>query len=99
LLYLNRDWKDEYGGELELWSRDMSRCERRIRPLAGRCVIFSTTETSFHGHPRPLTCPAGESRKSVATYYYTLGRTDREVEATQRTDWQTLPDAELPELE
>jgi hypothetical protein len=99
LLYLNRDWQDDYGGELELWSRDMSRCERRIRPLAGRCVVFSTSESSFHGHPRALSCPDGRSRKSVATYYYTQGRDDKEVEATQRTDWQSLPEAELPGLE
>ena len=30
LIYLNRDWKDEYGGHLELWERDMSRCRARI---------------------------------------------------------------------
>ncbi len=27
LLYLNKDWKEEYGGNLELWDRDMTRCE------------------------------------------------------------------------
>jgi len=70
LLYLNRNWKDEYGGDLQLWSRDMSHCERRVFPVANRCVIFSTTDTSFHGHPEPLTTPPGVTRKSLALYYY-----------------------------
>ena len=31
---------------------------------------FSTSERSFHGHPHPLACPAGRTRKSLAIYYY-----------------------------
>ncbi|HVI07026.1 MAG TPA: 2OG-Fe(II) oxygenase, partial [Candidatus Binatia bacterium] len=27
---------------------------------------------SLHGFPDPLTCPEGESRKSIALYYYTV---------------------------
>ncbi len=96
LLYLNRDWKDEYEGHLELWSTDMSHCVRRLRPTAGRCVVFNTDATSFHGHPRPLKCPEGSTRKSIALYYYTLGREDKSVEPTKRTDWQTLPEISLP---
>ncbi len=72
LIYLNQDWPEEYGGELELWPQDMSACARSIAPLGGRCVIFNTTRESFHGHPRPLTCPPGVTRKSVALYYYTV---------------------------
>ena len=99
LLYLNRDWPEEYGGDLELWSTDMSHCVRKIRPLAGRCVIFNTSADSFHGHPRPLTCPDGITRKSVALYYYSKGRQDRAVEPTSITDWQELPQVPLPEAE
>jgi Rps23 Pro-64 3,4-dihydroxylase Tpa1-like proline 4-hydroxylase len=74
LVYLNEDWRDEYGGHLELWPADMSRCERRILPVFNRTVVFSTTDASFHGHPAPLACPEGMSRKSVSFYYYTNGR-------------------------
>src|SRR6185436_17882303 len=69
LIYLNRDWKEEYGGHLELWNRDMSRPERRVLPLFNRCVVFSTTDFSYHGHPDPLRCPEGRTRKSIAMYY------------------------------
>lgn len=72
LIYLNREWKDEYGGALELWSTDGRRCERRIPPLFNRLVVFSTTESSYHGHPAPLNCPPDMTRKSLALYYYSL---------------------------
>jgi len=74
LIYLNRDWKDEYGGHLELWATDMSRCIERILPIYNRTVIFSITDWAFHGHPEPLTCPEGMTRRSIALYYFTNGR-------------------------
>ncbi len=69
IVYLNKDWKDEYGGNLELWSADMAHCEQRIAPYFNRAVIFATEDTSYHGHPDPLTCPPETSRKSIALYY------------------------------
>lgn len=79
LLYLNRDWKEEYGGHLELWDRDMKTCVKKVLPIFNRCVIFTTSDYSFHGHPVPLTCPPGETRKSLALYYYTNGRPEGET--------------------
>ena len=85
LVYLNKDWEEEYGGHLELWSRDVARCERRILPVFGRTVVFSTTDFSFHGHPEPLACPEGRTRKSVSFYYYSNGRPDEERTAPHDT--------------
>jgi hypothetical protein len=85
LVYLNKDWQDDYGGHLELWNRDMTRCERKILPLFNRTVVFSTTDFSFHGHPTPLACPEGRTRKSVSFYYYTNGRPDEERSAPHDT--------------
>ncbi|WP_317932085.1 2OG-Fe(II) oxygenase [Halioxenophilus sp. WMMB6] len=99
LLYLNEDWQADYGGHIELWERDMSRCARRIKPTLGRCLVFNTDADSFHGHPDPVNCPAGQSRKSIALYYYTNGRDDKPVSATNATDWQKLPDHIKPDLE
>lgn len=70
IVYLNRDWEDDFGGALELWSRDMRSCDKKVLPVFNRCVIFSTTDTAFHGHPEPLNCPDGWTRKSMALYYY-----------------------------
>jgi hypothetical protein len=85
LVYLNKDWQDDYGGHLELWDRDMNRCERKILPVFNRTVVFSTTDFSFHGHPAPLACPEGRTRKSVSFYYYTNGRPDEERSAPHDT--------------
>ncbi len=91
LLYLNKDWKEEYGGHLQLWDRKMKNCKEKILPIFNRCVIFSTTDYSFHGHPDPLTCPEGESRKSLALYYYTNGRLSEEISKNHSTLYQKRP--------
>lgn len=57
LVYLNQNWRDDYGGHLELWDRQMQHRVERIRPDFNRCVIFNTDADSFHGHPEPLRCP------------------------------------------
>lgn len=85
LVYLNKDWKEEYGGHLELWNRDVSRCEQKILPVYNRTVVFSTTDFSYHGHPTPLACPEGWTRKSVSFYYYSNGRPDSERSAPHDT--------------
>lgn len=102
LLYLNPDWKSEWGGELELWNSEMNQCGARISPVLNRMAVFSTTETSWHGHPDPLQCPEGVTRKSIATYYYTKERPDSERAPERSTLFVRRPqdpeDAELEEL-
>lgn len=74
IVYLNPGWLEEDGGLLELWSEH--ECMERIVPLFNRCVLFSTSETSFHGHPMPVhdgidpATGATRRRRSVALYYY-----------------------------
>lgn len=85
LIYLNKDWRDEYGGHLELWDREGKNVHTTFLPLFNRTVIFSTTDTSFHGHPHPLTPPPGRSRKSISLYYYTAGRPEAERSAAHDT--------------
>ncbi|MBI3549134.1 MAG: 2OG-Fe(II) oxygenase [Elusimicrobia bacterium] len=75
IVYLNPDWREEYGGYLELW--DMDRRERvgNVAPAFNRCVVFETNEISFHGHPVALRT-GGRTRRSLSVYYYTQGRDD-----------------------
>lgn len=72
LLYLNKDWRDEYNGKLELWDRGSMATE--VSPEFNRCVVFSTNQDSLHGHPAPLQTPNGVARRSIALYYYTNTR-------------------------
>jgi Rps23 Pro-64 3,4-dihydroxylase Tpa1-like proline 4-hydroxylase len=70
ILYLNRDWREEYGGHLELWDKELTGCKKRVLPIFNRCVIFSTDADSVHGQPEPLACPPNRGRQSLALYYY-----------------------------
>ena len=71
LLYLNPTWESEWGGDLELWDRSMSRCVAKVAPIGNRMLLFSTDEHSYHGHPDPLRTPEGVARQSLALYYFT----------------------------
>jgi hypothetical protein len=85
LIYLNKDWKEEYGGHFELWNKDMTAAEQKLLPIFNRCAIFSTTSVSYHGHPDPLSCPPDRTRKSLATYYYSNGRPEEELRDAHST--------------
>lgn len=79
LIYLNKNWKKNYGGNLELWNKSMDKCIKKIAPNFNTMVIFSTNDFTNHGHPNPLKCPKNMSRKSVATYYFSRGRPLNEI--------------------
>jgi len=70
IIYLNHSWSTDYGGNLELWDKEMKHPVKLIQPTLNRCVIFETNTTSYHGHPEPLKTPGGITRKSLALYYY-----------------------------
>lgn len=89
LFYLNKDWKKEYNGNLELWAKDLERCEKSVMPIYNRLVIFNTNKKSFHGHPLPLNTPDGITRKSLALYYYTALPNSNEL-YDGNTDWQDV---------
>jgi hypothetical protein len=92
LLYLNKEWRDEYRGDLELWDRSMSHCMVRIAPVFNRCVVFATSDTSYHGHPDALRCPPDMVRKSLATYYYTAVAASEQAIVPHSTLYRRRPD-------
>jgi Rps23 Pro-64 3,4-dihydroxylase Tpa1-like proline 4-hydroxylase len=91
LLYLNKDWQPEYGGNLELWDTNMTHKVAEYAPLFNRCVIFNTTDNSYHGNPVPVSCPPDRSRRSLAFYYYTNGRPAGEVSQSHGTLFKNRP--------
>ncbi len=88
LLYLNRDWPEAWGGHLELWDHAVTRPVRRVSPIHNRAVIFNTDRGSIHGHPEPLACPEGETRKSLALYYFTA---EPDRAPARSTDYRPRP--------
>jgi hypothetical protein len=87
LVYLNKNWQDSYGGHLELWDKDMKQCRHKVAPIFNRCVIFNTDADAFHGHPDPLQCPEGITRKSIALYYFTKEKSP----LTRSTNYRARP--------
>lgn len=70
LVYLNENWDAQWGGNIELWDSDVRNCMQSFPPVLNRCLVFETSENSYHG-VTPVACPKGVMRKSFAAYYYT----------------------------
>lgn len=98
IVYLNPEWQDCWGGSLEIHKDprfDDNQIEL-ITPLFNRCVIFETTETSWHGFSR-IGLPESSkdlSRRSIALYFYTTDRPADELADTHSTIYVDRP---LPE--
>lgn len=88
LLFLNEGWQPTWRGELELWSSDMARCERRVLPDLNRLAVFTITDDAFHGVPQEILCPQGSYRYSLALYYYTADRPRHEKTPPHLALWQ-----------
>jgi len=85
LVYMNKDWRPEFEGHLELWDMTEKRKLEHVAPLFNRAVLFETNEISFHGHPKPLATPPGIMRRSLAIYYYTKERDAPELAVEHNT--------------
>jgi hypothetical protein len=89
LLYLNDEWSPEWGGCIQLhsdpWDREHDVVET-IPPLHNRCVLFETSERSWHGFEPIATLPGRElSRRSFALYLYTDTRPAAETRPHHET--------------
>lgn len=89
LIYLNPDWKEEYGGSFEIWSDDMKEKVEGFAPIMNRMCCFSTGSNTMHGNPEPVNHPDGDPRLSIALYYYTS--TWQEGRVSQSTVFKQRP--------
>lgn len=75
IVYLNPQWQPEWGGNIELYAdpRHDARPALAQAPLFNRCLIFATSERSWHGFDRIRLPPEQQSlsRRSIALYFYT----------------------------
>lgn len=71
LIYLNKNWIPEWGGEFGLYDKNGKFCLKKIPPLFNRLVIFDSHDYSFHGLPDPINFPEDTPRRSIILYYYT----------------------------
>lgn len=80
LLYLNRGWRREYGGQLKLRNRKTG-VSRVIEPVFNRCVIMETRDYTLHGYDA-IDFPDGEYRRSIACYAYSLAKEKTRARST-----------------
>ena len=90
IIYLNKEWKEEYNGDLQLWDDNFQGAVKKYYPVYNRAVLFRTSDISYHGLPHPIKCPDNTGRKSLAIYYVSEQREN----ATKRykAEYRPLPD-------
>jgi hypothetical protein len=99
IVYLNPEWRAEWGGAIEL-HRDPwhpgSDDVKRVLPIKNRCVLFETSERSWHGFRaiRPPHDRRDITRRSFAIYLYTKDRLREQTAAPHATVYVERP---LPE--
>lgn len=74
IVFLNKDWKAEYNGQLELWNHEATRCEVTVDPVYNKTILFEVANPNFHGVPKPLMCPPDRMRESFILYYHTAAK-------------------------
>ncbi|MBT8195469.1 MAG: 2OG-Fe(II) oxygenase [Bacteroidia bacterium] len=88
LLYMNKDWKEEYGGHLEL--EDLRTGERKSCKVDfNTLIIQKCSDYTLHGY-YPTKFPEGVWRTSIATYAFT--KHIKQIAKPRTTDW--FPDKE-----
>jgi UDP-N-acetylglucosamine 4,6-dehydratase len=76
-IYLSKDWKEENGGHLEIWSGDNAsnmeativKCCDKILPIFNTLVLFECNDYAWHGNPTPVICKNGEKRIFLTLSY------------------------------
>ena len=105
IVYLCKDWTESYGGHFGLWSQDSTtkRSGNLVKEIPvgfNKAVLFDTTQDSWHGLSRIVSCPDNLFRKSLAVYYLTdppQGVDERSRALFSPTEKQR-DDAEIAEL-
>ena len=96
ILYLNKDWQENWGGAIELHSNPRDPRSNQISAfncIFNRAVIFETNEYSWHGF-RAVDLPdelRDQSRKSLSIYLYTRERPQEEIAPSHGTFYVPRP--------
>jgi len=70
IIYLNENWKESWGGNLDFYDTDRNSIISRVVPSFGNLVVWSYDNLAYHGYPEPMKLPAGYSRKNLRLFYY-----------------------------
>jgi len=70
IIYLNSNWKEQYGGALQFKDFENNKVIQEVSPLYNRAVIWRYHKKGFHGYPDPIQCPVDISRNTFRLFYY-----------------------------
>lgn len=93
LLYLNKDWECAWGGNLQVHKDPRGNPASLVHsytPLFNRCLIFETSENSWHAFDR-LTPPHGRARRAFTVYFYTKERPGSDSIKLHNTEYVEPP--------
>ena len=94
MLYLNKDWKKEYGGQLKLEDTRTGEKSEVDVPF-NRLAIMHCRGYTLHGYD-PINFPEGQARTSIAIYAYTVH--EKVLEAARTTSWKVGKDKPMKYL-
>jgi hypothetical protein len=94
IVYLNPRWEKDWGGNLELWNSEFTKCEKEVAPEFNTGVLFQTSDISYHGLPRPIRSP-DVARRSIAIYYVSEPR--EHAAKRYKAQFRPLPDQPMSE--
>lgn len=95
IIYINNVWQEEWGGALELWDNDFTKCVKKVFPMPNTAVLFQTSDISYHGIPRPIECPENIGRQSLAIYYMSQPREN--ITHRYKAEFRPLPNQIITE--
>ena len=70
IIYLNDDWNDDWGGNLEFYDTERKTKINEVKPDNGNLLIWRYHNLAYHGYPSPMKCPKNKSRKNLRLFYY-----------------------------
>jgi len=94
LYYVTPDWRDDYGGHLELWDNGPGRPQRTLHSRFNRLVVMRTDERSWHS-VSPVR-HAG-NRCCVSNYYFSPQPVGRDV-SYHVTSFRGWPGQKIPDF-
>ena len=92
LVYFNRDWKEEYGGVLDLWDEDVRHCLGRFAPIFNRAAGFATSAYELARRDAGQ-WPAEQDAPLVRGVYYYTRRAAARLGRHQAIDRVSCPPA------
>ncbi|HUI78444.1 MAG TPA: 2OG-Fe(II) oxygenase [Bryobacteraceae bacterium] len=94
LYYVTPDWRDDFGGHLELWDRGPGHPQRTVHSRFNRLVVMQTDERSWHSVSKVL---EDGRRCCVSNYYFSPHPAGRDA-SYHVTSFRGWPEQKLADV-